>query len=104
MQIVWDEPKRRANIAKHGYDFADFDTCFDATDALFRPARPSRTGRSRILVIGAWEDRRVVAVVVSPLGSEALSLVSLRTASPKERDAYDRHRAEARGDTDRRDP
>lgn len=23
MEIVWDEPKRLANIAKHGIDFAD---------------------------------------------------------------------------------
>jgi uncharacterized DUF497 family protein len=23
MRIVWDEPKRQANLEKHGFDFAD---------------------------------------------------------------------------------
>lgn len=95
MTTTWDEPKRLANLAKHGLDFADFDTCFDGTSALIRPTRASRTGRARYLLIGDWNGERVVAVVVSPLGSEALSLVSLRTASPKEGAAYERHLTEA---------
>jgi len=28
MEIVWDEPKRLANIARHGMDFADLDEAF----------------------------------------------------------------------------
>jgi hypothetical protein len=28
MKIVWDEPKRLTNLAKHGLDFADLDTDF----------------------------------------------------------------------------
>ncbi len=28
MLIVWDEPKRKANLAKHGMDFADLDAEF----------------------------------------------------------------------------
>lgn len=95
MPTTWDEPKRRANLAKHGLDFADFDACFDGSSALIRPTRASRTGRARYMLIGDWNGERVVAVVVSPLGSEALSLVSLRTASPKEGAAYARHIAEA---------
>lgn len=95
MKTVWGEPKRRANIAKHGYDFADFDACFDGETAMILPTRPSRTGRRRFILVGDWNGERVVAVVVSPLGTEALSLVSLRTASPKEGAAYARHIAEA---------
>ena len=95
MTTTWDERKRRSNLAKHGLDFADFDACFDGETALIRPTRPSRTGRARHLVIGDWMGERVVAVVVSPLGSEALSLVSLRPADPKERAAYERHLTEA---------
>ena len=26
MKIIWDEPKRQANIEKHGLDFADVGT------------------------------------------------------------------------------
>jgi hypothetical protein len=28
MEIIWDEPKRLANIARHGLDFADLDDAF----------------------------------------------------------------------------
>jgi hypothetical protein len=28
MEIVWDEPKRLANLDKHGLDFADLDETF----------------------------------------------------------------------------
>ncbi|MCJ2105103.1 BrnT family toxin [Methylobacterium sp. E-041] len=92
MTTTWDEPKRRANLAKHGYDF---DASFDGETALIRPTRPSRTGRARYMLIGDWNGERVVVVVASPLGNEALSLVSLRTADPREREAYARHLAEA---------
>lgn len=37
----------------------------------------------------------VVSVIVSPLGSEALSIVSLRIASPTEEAAYARTLAQA---------
>lgn len=91
MKIVFDEPKRQATLAKHGFDFADFERCFDRETALVLPTRPSRTGRARYLFIGCWNGEVVVLAVVSPLGSEALSLVSLRRADEQERDAYDRH-------------
>ena len=94
MAIVWDEPKRETNFARHGFDFADFDACFDGETALYLPAKPSRTGRTRYLVIGEWNGVTVVAAIVSLLGSQALSIVSLRTASPKERQAYERYRSQ----------
>jgi uncharacterized protein len=28
MQILWDEPKRLANLDKHGLDFADLNEAF----------------------------------------------------------------------------
>ncbi|WP_456685736.1 BrnT family toxin [Bradyrhizobium sp. P5_C11_2] len=95
MAATWDEPKRLANLAKHGLDFADFDSCFHGETALILPNRPSRTGRRRYLLIGEWNGERVVAVIASPLGIEALSLVSLRYADPEERESYARHCAEA---------
>ncbi len=41
MQVVWDEPKRLANIDKHGLDFADLSEAFFA-DALILPAKKGR--------------------------------------------------------------
>jgi hypothetical protein len=88
--IVWDEPKRIANLAKHGLDLAAFESGFDFETAVNRPTRPSRTGRLRTRLIGMFEGRLVVAAIVSPLGTEALSIVSLRPASASERVLYDR--------------
>jgi uncharacterized protein len=91
MKIVFDKAKQRRNREKHGFDFADFERCFDRDTALVLPTRASRTGRTRYLFIGLWNGDVVVLAVVSPLGSEALSLVSLRRADEQEREAYDRH-------------
>lgn len=32
MKIVWDEPKRKANFAKHGLDFATLTEAFFAAE------------------------------------------------------------------------
>ena len=90
MRIVWDERKRKANLAKHGLDFADFVLAFDLATAIIIPARPSRNGRSRMTAVGSWNGAMLVAAIVSPLGSEGFALVSLRRASGKERVLYDR--------------
>jgi uncharacterized protein len=91
MQIVWDESKRLANIDKHGLDFADSEEGFAFDTALRIPARPSNvTGRPRDTLIGHLGSELVV-VVVSSLGSEALSLISLRRASPTERRLYEQN-------------
>ena len=96
MTAVWDEAKRQANLLKHGLDSAEFETAFDGEDAVYLPAQPSRTGRIRYKIIGRWRDRLVVVVIVSPLGAEAIALVSLRYANPKERAVHDRLRSQDR--------
>ena len=89
MRIVWDEVKRQANLAKHGLDFADFQDGFSFDRYLPFPSSRSRTGRERNRLIGTLFGERKVVAVVSPLGAEAISLVSLRPASPKEARTYD---------------
>ena len=37
MRIVWDEPKREANLSKHSLDFADLDESF-FDYAMFLPS------------------------------------------------------------------
>lgn len=37
MKLVWDEPKRIANIEKHGLDFADLTFEFSCLPLSFRP-------------------------------------------------------------------
>ena len=81
MRIVWDEPKRLANIKKHGLDFAELnETFFDEALIL-----PSYKDRSR----GIGKDvHGVISVVFVTLGREAVSVISMRPASKYERMLY----------------
>lgn len=87
MLIVWDEPKRLANIAAHGLDFADAER-FEWEAALVRPTYPGRSGALRFKAIGRLGER-VIVIIFSPLGAEALSIISVRPASAKERAGYE---------------
>lgn len=78
-----DEPKRLANIAKHGLDFAALEAGFNFDEAIVRPARPSRDGHARWKVTGLLNGRPV-SVILSVLGSEALAIISLRPAGKRE--------------------
>lgn len=77
MKIVWDEPKRLANIAKHGIDFADISIDFFLS-ALVRPTRDNRYA-----AIGHLGG--VIVVIFATLGTEGVSVISARPASAKER-------------------
>jgi uncharacterized protein len=79
MIIVWDEPKRLQNLAKHGLDFAELDEGF-FLDAIVGPAKWGRA-----IAIGELNERLIVAVVHMPLGREAVSIISMRPASRRER-------------------
>lgn len=77
MMIVWDEPKRLANLDKHGIDFADIGEDFFAS-ALVGPAK-----NGRWFAIGEMDG--VIVVIFARLGTEGLSIISARPASRKER-------------------
>jgi uncharacterized DUF497 family protein len=81
VKIVWDEPKRLANLDKHGLDFADlYETFFD--NALVLP-----TYNRRWAGIGK-NIRGVIVVVFVTLGKEAISVISMRPANKNERKRY----------------
>ena len=76
--ITWDEPKRLANIDKHGFDFADLTVDFFLGAVVI----PAKLGRH--MAIGRLNDG-TLAVVFVTLGTEALSVVSMRPASTAEK-------------------
>jgi hypothetical protein len=78
MKIVWDESKRLSNLDKHGLDFADI------YDFEWETALITTTHKDRFKAIGYFRDGTSV-VIYAALGSEALSIISFRPASPKER-------------------
>lgn len=79
MRIEWDEHKRRLNIEKHGLDFADL------TLEFFESALIEHAAEKRLRDIGALGNGSVVTVIFRPLGTEALSIISVRRASKAER-------------------
>ena len=78
MKIVWDEPKRQANITKHGMDFADV-VLFGWETALI-----AKSHNNRFKAIGRFADGTAV-VIYAELGTEAISIISFRPTKPKER-------------------
>ena len=78
MILRWDERKRLSNLDKHGLDFADL------TLQFFEQATVVPTKLGRYLAIDVFRGA-IVTVVFAPLGSEALSVISMRPANRKER-------------------
>jgi uncharacterized DUF497 family protein len=71
--------KRRQNLLKHGLDFAELEVDLFLSATIV----PARTGRWQ--AIGEWNGMIVIAVVFAALGAEAISIISMRPASRKER-------------------
>ncbi len=86
--FVWDERKREANIDGHGLDFAIAEERFDWNGAHVSPSHPGKRGEPRYRAIGLLDAERLITVIVSPLGTEAISIISMRAASAKERKIY----------------
>lgn len=82
MKIVWDEPKRLANIANHGMDFADLD------EAFFEGSVVAPVKSDRLAAVGRHRGGMVL-VVFAALGTEGISVISMRPASRKERRLID---------------
>lgn len=79
MKIVYDSPKCEANLLKHGLDFADLEDGAFFETALIRPAKGGR-----FMAIGRLADG-TISVVFALLGTEGISIISMRSASKKER-------------------
>jgi uncharacterized protein len=86
VKIVWDEPKRRANLDKHGLDFADLNEAFFDNALVV----PSLNKSKRWIAIGI-SIRGMIVVVFARLGREGVSIISMRPASKDERKQYAEH-------------
>ena len=85
MKIIWDEPKRIANLDKHGMDFADLNEKF------FDTALVLNASGKRHRAIGV-NIRGVISVIFAVYGVEAVSIISMRPASKRERELYEANR------------
>jgi hypothetical protein len=80
--VTWDNAQRLANLDKHGLDFADLELEF-FMNSVVAPVR----GR-RFKAIGSMRRGRVIVVIFAPLGTESVSLISMRPANRKERSLF----------------
>lgn len=85
MEILYDEAKRQSNIAKHGFDFAELTLEFFIESTIV-PVK-----RGRLMAIGTLSNG-IVAVVFAKLGSQGISIISMRKASRKEGRLMGRHK------------
>jgi uncharacterized DUF497 family protein len=86
VDFEWDEHKRRANIAKHGIDFADVEEVFrdrGSRDAL----AGGEHGEVRRVRIGRFKSR--VITVVYTMRGDVLRIISARNARRTERAFYE---------------
>lgn len=81
MQIVWDGPKRLANLDKHGINFADIPLEF------FESTLGGKARDGRYFALGILDVAIVVIYVV--ISTEGISIVSARPACRKERRAIE---------------
>ena len=85
MNFTWDETKRRANIAKHGLDFADAEKVFAGPMVLFED---DRTDYSEQRMIGIGLLDYLVALIVHVETNDTIRIISMRKAESDETDLY----------------
>ncbi len=87
MEFEWDERKNRANIRKHGFDFADAWEAFQGP-MLVRPDTREEYGEDRWLGVGMLRGR-VVFLVFTERGPDTVRIISMRKADQDERTQYE---------------
>lgn len=85
-RLVWDEAKRILNLAKHGLDFAD--AAWVLNSEIWLDVAVERNGEQRMQSLAYVYDRLRVLTVVHVPCEEVSRIVSFRTASALEREAY----------------
>ena len=85
MNIGWGESKRRRNLNKHGFDFADAPIVF-AGDIVTVEDDRWEYGEIRFITIGLLNGRAVV--IVHTETDQVIHLISMRKATRNEERNY----------------
>jgi uncharacterized DUF497 family protein len=87
MNFEWDEAKNRANIRKHGFDFAWAEQMFRGP-LFVRPDTREDYGEERWVGLGMiWG--RVAVVAFAELSPDNIRIISVRKANHEERKEYE---------------
>ena len=85
MEFEWHEAKRETNLKKHGIDFRDIPAIWANT--VHTEGRYCH-GEQRSVAYATLEDRLIVIIYTGR--SKQIRLISARSASREEREAYAR--------------
>ena len=88
MRLEWDAAKNRANIRKHGFDFAEAEEMFRGA-LLVRPDTREDYGERRWIGIGMVQGR-VAFVAFAERPNDTIRIISLRKADHEERKEYEK--------------
>lgn len=88
MRYQWDEEKRKANVDKHGEDFADAAQFFDWSRAQITPDTRHDYGESLLVACGPRHDGRVMVLTFTVRGPD-IRIISYRKANRRERSRYE---------------
>lgn len=88
MKLEWDEAKNRANIRKHGLDFADAEEMFRGV-LVVHPDTREDYGEDRWIGLGMIGGR-LAAVIFAVRSPETIRIISLRKADHEEREEYEK--------------
>ena len=81
MRFIWDEPKRQANLNKHGVDFTDAERVFAGPTFTFEDDRENY-GEQRWVTLGLLGVQ--VVVIVHTETEEEIRVISMREADNNE--------------------
>ncbi|MGH8550836.1 MAG: BrnT family toxin [Methylococcales bacterium] len=81
MQFTWHEPKRQANLEKHGMDFADAAQVFAGPTFTFKADREDY-GEQRWIMLGLLVEK--VLVIVHTETEDEIRVISMREADKDE--------------------
>jgi uncharacterized DUF497 family protein len=90
MDVEWDPEKAAANLQKHGIPFSYAVDALEDEYALTRED-PHAQGEQRFVTVGMDGLGRVLTVVYTHRG-ERIRLISVRRATRREREWYERER------------
>ena len=83
--IAWDEPKRRRNLKKHGWDFGDAEQVFEGVTYTYEDDRLTY-GEQRLVTLGLV--REIVVSIVHTEEGDHIHIISMRKATKREREIY----------------
>lgn len=85
MRFTWDEAKRKANLAKHGLDFADASRVFDGLVIRFED-KQFHYDEQRMIALGLLDA--VVVLVVHVERGDVIRVISMRKGDKHETKLY----------------